>query len=430
MRDLPRGWRWARFDEVAVVDSNLVDPADYPDLPHIAPNHITSRTGALLPYGTVRDDGVMSGKHLFAPGHILYSKIRPYLAKAVRVDFAGLCSADMYPVSTHLNARYLHQWLLAPEFTAFAAGQQGRSVLPKINREGLAGLPVPVPPLGEQGRIVAAVEEHLSRVDAGERLLAAVNERVALFARSSVRSVLGSLDCSWTTLGDVADIRGGVTKDAKLQGDPVFVETPYLRVANVQRGHLDLGEITTIRVHPTKADSLRLEPGDVLFNEGGDRDKLGRGWVWEGQIEGCIHQNHVFRARLNPAEFDPYFVSIHGNTWGQAWFEEHGRQTTNLASINLGTLKRFPVPALPVAEQRAIVSEVRRSQDAHTRLRDSLVSGRRRAAALRRSILAAAFSGKLVPQDPDDEPASVLLTRIRAERAAASPAKRTRRVAS
>jgi type I restriction enzyme S subunit len=159
-------WPRRPFMEVASVASNLVDPRRYPDLPHIAPNHIERATGRLLPHKTVAEDGVKSQKHLFRPGQIIYSKIRPYLAKATLVDFEGLCSADTYPIETELEPRYLLRWMLTPEFTELAVGQQGRSVLPKINREQLSRLPVPVPPLDEQRRIVQEVEARLSRIDA------------------------------------------------------------------------------------------------------------------------------------------------------------------------------------------------------------------------------------------------------------------------
>lgn len=165
MRDpwpLPTDWRWAEWKSVARVASNLVSPADYQSVPHIAPNHIESGTGKLLPYRTVAEDEVISAKHLFAPGQLLYSKIRPYLAKAVIVDFLGLCSADMYPIETELEPRYLKWWMLSPDFTRFAAGEQARTVLPKINKHALGQLPVPVPPLSEQHRIVNLLEGHLS----------------------------------------------------------------------------------------------------------------------------------------------------------------------------------------------------------------------------------------------------------------------------
>ena len=131
----------------------------------------------------------------------------------------------------------------------------------------------------------------------------------------------------------------------------------------------------------------------------------------------------MFRARLSNGDFDPYFISVHGNTWGQRWFETHGKQTTNLASLNLTTLKSFPVPAPPLVEQREIVAKlqsIRRNED---RLRTEISRAESHSDSLRRSILADSFSGKLVPQDPDDEPASVLLQRIAASR----PAKPARR---
>src|SRR5207244_10129215 len=159
-----------------------------------------------------------------------------------------------------------------------------------------------------------------------------------------------------------------------------------------QRGFLDLREITTIRLPPGKADALRLRPGDVLFNEGGDRDKLGRGWVWSGEIEDCIHQNHVFRARLHDG-FEPRFVSWHGNTFGRDWFERHGRQTTNLASLNLTTLKSFPVPAPPLEEQRRIVAEIEERLSAVDALRAAIDRAQRRSASLRRAVLERAFRG-------------------------------------
>src|SRR5437868_1883761 len=104
----------------------------------------------------------------------------------------------------------------------------------------------------------------------------------------------------WTSLETIADIEGGITKDQKRRHDGPVREVPYLRVANVQRGYLDLTELKTILATEEEIESLRLCPGDILFTEGGDRDKLGRGWVWNGEVEECIHQNHIFRARPCP----------------------------------------------------------------------------------------------------------------------------------
>lgn len=313
---------------------------------------------------------------------------------------------------------------LLPDFFALQLGHQdlvgldSSTTIPSLRRPDLEATPVAITPVLEQERIVAAIKEHFSRLDAAEATLASVKRKLVSLQRSAVARLFDHAGWPWTTLGEIAEIKGGVTKDSKRQSDPSYIEVPYLRVANVQRGYLDLSEVSRIRVRPAKAAQLTLRTGDVLFNEGGDRDKLGRGWVWDGQIDGCIHQNHVFRARLSSEDFDPYFVSVHGNTWGQQWFETRGKQTTNLASLNLTTLKSLPVPAPPLAEQRKVVAEfqsIRRSED---RLRAEISRAESRSASLRRSILADAFAGRLVPQDPDDEPASVLLERIAASRSA------------
>jgi type I restriction enzyme S subunit len=159
----------------------------------------------------------------------------------------------------------------------------------------------------------------------------------------------------WTTLGEIADVVGGVTKDSKKQSDPRLPQVPYLRVANVQRGYLDLSEITKIRVPESTVTKLCLKPGDVLLNEGGDRDKLGRGWIWQGQIPNCIHQNHVFRARLAET-LHPKLLAWYANGVARDWFEQNASQSVNLASISLSTIKQLPVPLPPSNEQRRIVA--------------------------------------------------------------------------
>ena len=161
----------------------------------------------------------------------------------------------------------------------------------------------------------------------------------------------------WATLEEISEIVGGITKDQKRQQTTTTREVPYLRVANVQRGYLDLGEMKTILADEEEIKALRLKKGDVLFTEGGDRDKLGRGWVWNEEIEECIHQNHIFRARPRLTLVEPKFVSYHGNYFGQDWFTKAGKQTTNLASINKGILRQFPVPIAPIGEQRRIVAK-------------------------------------------------------------------------
>ncbi len=220
----------------------------------------------------------------------------------------------------------------------------------------------------------------------------------------------------WASLDMLGEIASGVAKGTKRNPEIPVREVPYLRVANVQRGFLDLSEIKTILATEPDIAELTLQSGDILFNEGGDRDKLGRGWIWRGEVSNCIHQNHVFRMRPFLSEIVPELISHHGNTFGKTWFQNAGKQTTNLASINMTMLRIFPVPLAPANEQQEILSLLQLQLENLDRQEKSVALGLKQSAAQRKNILKAAFSGQLVPQDPNDEPASVLLERIQAER--------------
>jgi type I restriction enzyme S subunit len=214
---------------------------------------------------------------------------------------------------------------------------------------------------------------------------------------------------TWSTLGEISDVVGGVTKNSKHQNRPDLVEVPYLRVANVQRGRIDLSNVTSIRVSAPKAVQLALQPGDVLLNEGGDRDKLGRGWVWQGQIPGCIHQNHVFRARIRNGLLHPKLLAWYANEVAHGWFELNGRQSVNLASISLSKIRTFPVPIPPVAEQQRIVDIL---EDHFSRLdaaMASLATAKTRVRALERSALDLHFGS-----DSDSVPLDELVADISA----------------
>ncbi|HZG42216.1 MAG TPA: restriction endonuclease subunit S [Longimicrobium sp.] len=334
---------------------------------------------------------------------------------------------------------------------------------------------LPLPPRREQDRIVAVIDAHVSRLDSAreglrrvqrnlkryrvvvlraacegrlvpaEAELAAqegrdyesadvllsrtLDERLGIEGRARDRGrprrSISRLPEGWTgaVLADIAELKGGITKGQKRRPGDVTRLVPYLRVANVQRGYLNLSEVKEIEAKDSVIEELRLTPGDVLFNEGGDRDKLGRGWVWQGEIKECIHQNHVFRARVIAGVLHPKFLSWYGNSLAKEYFTEQGKQTTNLASISLTKLGALPVPIPPRAEQERIVAEVERRLSALDVLEAAVEKDLRRAERLRQSILKRAFEGKLVPQDPDDEPASALLERIRASGAEQKPSK-------
>ena len=194
-------WKTTRFDSVAAIRSNLVDPAEYQSFPHIAPDNIEKKTGVLLEYHTIAEDGVTSGKHRFYSGQILYSKIRPYLSKAVVVDFDGLCSADMYPIEAYQNARCLWYYMLSDEFLLQASTAGSRSVLPKINQKELSALTVHLPTNDrEQEEIARILDELFDKEQQAKEAAEAVLDQIDLMKKSilarAFRGELGTNDPS------------------------------------------------------------------------------------------------------------------------------------------------------------------------------------------------------------------------------------------
>lgn len=155
-------------------------------------------------------------------------------------------------------------------------------------------------------------------------------------------------------LARIAQVRTGIAKGKRNLKDPVGL--PYLRVANVQDGKLNLTEIKTIEVERDAIPRYSLKDGDVLMTEGGDFDKLGRGDVWRSQISKCLHQNHVFAVRIDSRVMLLYYLSaLAGSEYGKDYFKRCAKRSTNLASINSTQLKEFPVLIPPLIEQQKIV---------------------------------------------------------------------------
>lgn len=198
LAELPDGWLWLRFDQVARIASNLVDPKTQPDSIHIAPNHIESGSGLVSGFQTIKEDGVKSPKHKFYAGQILYSKIRPYLCKVAIAEFEGLCSADMYPIDALGSEKYLFRWMLTAQFTDWASNAESRSVLPKINQKDLSQIPVPTPSTEEQTEIVRRVDQLFAYADTIENQVNNALERVNNLTQSILaKAFRGELTEQW-----------------------------------------------------------------------------------------------------------------------------------------------------------------------------------------------------------------------------------------
>ncbi|MDQ8199375.1 restriction endonuclease subunit S [Pelagicoccus enzymogenes] len=173
-------------------------------------------------------------------------------------------------------------------------------------------------------------------------------------------SPLGWIPKEWdfTKLGSLSEIVSGVTLNKNSESGNITV--PYLRVANVQDGYLDLNEIKTVKVDQSQLSRYALQAGDVLMNEGGDFDKLGRGTIWNEEIKPCIHQNHVFRVRITSQGLSPEFLAYWSQSdFGKKYFVLSSKQSTNLASINSSQLNNFPIALPSPAEQQEIIAKTK-----------------------------------------------------------------------
>ncbi len=178
-------------------------------------------------------------------------------------------------------------------------------------------------------------------------------------------------------------------------GIKTTVARPYLRVANVQNGWLELEDVSMIEVTHDEARRYALRSGDVLMNEGGDFDKLGRGYVWEGQIPECIHQNHVFAVRPWRG-VNPFWVNFATQaSYLRHFFILRSKQSTNLASISATNLGEAPVPMPPEAEVEAILRRVHDALERLDRLAETVSNHIDKLREYRQALITAAVTGKI-----------------------------------
>lgn len=222
---------------------------------------------------------------------------------------------------------------------------------------------------------------------------------------------------AWTSLGQVARIQGGIQKQPSRA--PRENHYPFLRVANVARGSLDLSDIHRVELFPGELEKLRLERDDLLIVEGnGSPSEIGRLARWNGSIPDCVHQNHIIRARLALGVLPAFVESYWNSPEGASRLLAVASSTSGLYTLSVSKVSGVPVPLPPLAEQHRIVAEVERRLSVVDELEATVEKNLARCTLLRQSILKMAFEGRLVPQDPNDEPASVLLERIKSARPA------------
>jgi type I restriction enzyme S subunit len=380
---LPHSWRWVRLGEVCDFVYGSALPSGVRQsgtIPVFGSNGIVGYHNRPLTGGptiVIGRKGSIGAIH-FSPV-ACWPIDTTYYIERPRLD------ADLVWLSYWLRALNLHALNKA-------------AAVPGLNRDDAFALEIPLPPPSEQKRIAATLDEQMATVERARAAAEAQLDAARALPAAYLRAVFNSLEAQeWPKkrLGDVGDIVSGVTLGRKV-GDVKTRKVPYLRVANVKDGYLDLADVYEIEATETEITRWRLKSGDLLLTEGGDPDKLGRGTFWEGQIPECIHQNHIFRVRFRLDELLPPFVSAQiGSQYGKAYFLAHAKQTTGIATINQKVLAGFPLMVPPLAEQQHVAAILSDHMEGVERLHKSLEAQFDAINKLPEALLRRAFRGEL-----------------------------------
>jgi type I restriction enzyme S subunit len=390
---IPAGWTTKRFADIADYKTGRTPARANPEywvgtedgVPWVAISDMTE-------FGTVTEtkekitktafDQIFRGQAVRAGTLIMSFKLTIGRVATLGIDAChNEAIISIYP-KPGIDQRYLGYFLAQVDYDALQDRQVKGNTL---NQEKIDRIEVWLPPFDQQSSISDVLDLLKRALELQDRAFATCQDLKrgamrTLFTRglrgeAQKETEFGSVPETWETvpLDQCAEVQTGAAKGRRFS-DAETVEVPYLRVANVQDGHLDLSDMKEIRIRKSEIERYRLCVGDVVLTEGGDFDKLGRGFIWRGELDLCVHQNHVFavrtyRNRLLP-EFFAYLVQ---STYGKAYFLKVAHKTTNLACINSTKLKAFPALIPPTLdEQREIISildAIDRKIDLHHRKR-------------------------------------------------------------
>jgi type I restriction enzyme S subunit len=462
---LPHGWIKVTLGEITEPRREIVVARSNGGR-YLGLENVEARTTKVLGSG---DGATIKGTVVkFQAGDTLYARLRPYLNKVCTPDFDGVASGEfiVFPAVDWLAPKFLTYFLNQPDVVAFANAHSTGTHRPRIKWDDLSTYPVLLPPLAEQHRIVATIEALFSRIDAGvealqrarrnlQRMRAAVlqaavtgrlvpqhvdDEPAEIVLRRAGITPLREANFpeipeswAWVRFGDLLVLlRNGIFV-SRPTDDPRGI--PILRISAVRPLGLDPEDV---RYLPAGDQSRDLQPffvahGDLLFTRySGNPEFVGACAMVRNLPRPTLHPDKLIRAVVNEEVVKSAFVELVASTgYSRDYIRRRRRTTAGQTGVSGGDLKSMPVPLPPITEQTRIAREVERQFSIIQVLARVAEGSLERIASLRRAILSVAFHGRLVPQDFSDEPAEILLDRVKAARAVpipvAGPGRRVRR---
>ena len=395
-RELPDGWRWMKLGDVCEIVAPQVDPKipKYGSLPHVSGENIEGGACRLTHLKTAAEDGMTSGKYFFDPGDVLYSKLRPYLRKAVVVDFQGLCSADMYPIKVNqdfLDPHFTAWMLVSEEFTTYADAQSRRARMPKLNRDELFAWNAPLPPLDEQKRIAAILNEQMEAVKRSRQATLVQLEAAQALPAAYLRAVFNSPEAQkWERklLGEVCNISTGTTPSTE-KTDYYKGNIPFVKTAEVVNNRITK---TQICISQQAVEDYRLKlypPGTVLMAMYGQGKT--RGQVAILDIAATTTQNAAAIVPEQSLDSEYLWIWLRGQ---YLKLRQMGYQG-DLSHLSLKYVKELKIPFPSITEQKLIVRKLFEQVAGAEQLHKSLEAQLNAITNLPATLLRRAFNGEL-----------------------------------
>jgi type I restriction enzyme, S subunit len=434
---LPSPWEECRLGDV--VDYGATQKAEPDEIPADAwvleLEDIEKDTSKVLRRVTFAQRQSKSTKNRFAVGDVLYGKLRPYLNKVVRADQDGYCTTEIVPLkpSEAIDGGYLFYWLKHPAFLEYVTSVSHGLNMPRLGTEAGNEAPLVLAPLNEQKRIAAKLDAVLTQVDACRERLDRVPAILKRFRQAVLTAATsGKLTEEWRTTvsGDDLEDWKSVTLESLLDGKPRNGYSPRAVEHETPVKSLMLTATTTGRFRPEhfkyidedipSSSHLWLQPGDILIQRANTIEYVGISAIYDGPPNGFIYPDLMMKCRANACILPAFLHCVLLSEPVRRYFRENATGTAgNMPKINQQTVLGAPALVPPLSEQSEIARRVEALFAYADRLEVRYTAARARIDRLMPALLVKAFRGELVPQDPNDEPASVLLERIRASRAAA-----------
>jgi len=400
---LPSEWELVSLTEVADVIAGQSPPSEtYNDkgngLPFLQGN---------ADFGEYHPEPIIwceKPNRVCLPGSTLIS-VRAPVGELNRADQEYAIGRGLAAIQVRdIDPDYLHYGMLRWARTLIRAGQG--TTYDAVTSRHFRQIKIPRPKNENEqkaiAKIIKAVDESIVRTR--EELEAARRLKTTLMQQLFTRGIPGKhqrflktkwlhFPTSWDVqkLGALAKIKSGFTMGRDLSRHEC-IAVPYVTVINVQEGYFELSNISTAHIKKSELENVSLCSGDILMTEGGDRDKLGRGAIWTGEIEPCSYQNHIFRIRFNNDLYKPKLLHFYLQSWqAKNYFYAHAKQTNNLCTINSRELKKFPIAIPDPQEQEKMLGVLESSEHLLQTLEDKVEKQK----MLKKSLLQNLLTGKM-----------------------------------